>query len=48
VGIAARPVHTLSTILHSRFAFILTRGVADDKTLLPSIGKHLLDEIGGK
>jgi beta-lactamase class A len=25
---------------------ILTRGVADDKTLLPSIGKHLLDELG--
>ena len=25
---------------------ILTRGAADDKTLLPSIGKHLLDELG--
>jgi hypothetical protein len=24
---------------------ILTRGAADDKTLLPAIGKHLLDEI---
>lgn len=27
---------------------ILTRGAADDKTLLPSIGKHLLQEIDGK
>lgn len=27
---------------------ILTRGAADDKTLLPSIGKHLLEEIDGK
>jgi hypothetical protein len=26
---------------------ILTRGAADDKTLLPSIGKHLLQEIDG-
>jgi beta-lactamase class A len=25
---------------------ILTRGAADDKALLPSIGKHLLDELG--
>jgi beta-lactamase class A len=25
---------------------ILIRGAADDKTLLPSIGKHLLDELG--
>ena len=24
---------------------ILTRGAADDKTLLPSIGKHLLEEV---
>src|SRR4051812_26876592 len=27
---------------------ILTRGAADDKTLLPSIGKHLLQEIDGE
>ena len=27
---------------------ILTRGAADDKTLLPSIGKHLLQESDGK
>ncbi|HEX8897264.1 MAG TPA: serine hydrolase [Chthoniobacterales bacterium] len=27
---------------------ILTRGAADDKNLLPSIGKHLLQEIDGK
>jgi hypothetical protein len=27
---------------------ILTRGAADDKALLPSIGKHLLEEIDGK
>ena len=26
-------------------AVILTRGAADDKTLLPSIGKHLLAEV---
>jgi Beta-lactamase enzyme family len=26
---------------------ILTRGVADDKTLLPAIGKHLLQEMDG-
>ena len=24
---------------------ILTRGAADDKTLLPSVGKHLLAEL---
>jgi beta-lactamase class A len=27
---------------------IFTRGLADEKTLLPSIGKHLLQEIDGK
>jgi len=33
---------------HKFVVVILTRGTADDKRLLPSIGKHLLDEIDGK
>jgi hypothetical protein len=33
---------------HKFIAIILTCGAADDKTLLPSIGKHLLQEIDGK
>src|SRR2546423_797162 len=32
---------------HKFIIVILTRGAADDKTLLPSIGKHLLQEIEG-
>ena len=27
---------------------LLTRGAADDKTLLPRIGKHLIDELDSK
>ena len=33
---------------HKFIVVILTRGAADDKTLLPSIGKELLAEIDGK
>jgi len=33
---------------HKFIIVILTRGAADDKTLLPSIGKHLLGELDGK
>ena len=33
---------------HKFIIVILTRGAADDKTLLPSIGKHLLQEIDGQ
>jgi hypothetical protein len=33
---------------HKFIIVILTRGAADDRTLLPSIGKHLLQEIDGK
>src|SRR4051812_683694 len=33
---------------HKFIIVILTRGAADDKTLLPSIGKHLLQEIDGE
>jgi hypothetical protein len=37
--------HPLSSILHSPFSNILTRGAADNKTLLSAIATRLLAEL---